>query len=76
MRLVTWNVNGVRSLQSYHPWNVTRQFRTVLDSFDADILCFQETKITRDRLEADLALVEGYDWSAIRTRGGRTRGQD
>jgi hypothetical protein len=73
MRLVTWNVNGVRSLQAYHPWNSTRLVCTVLDSFGADIVCFQETKITRDRLDADLALAQGYD-ACVRPRASAHRG--
>ena len=71
MRLVTWNVNGIRSLQSYHPWNASKSFKPVLDSFHADIICFQETKITRDRFSTDICLVDGYDAYATPTPARR-----
>lgn len=32
-----------------------------IDSFDADIICFQETKLTRETLDESLATVSGYD---------------
>ncbi|CAG8630732.1 13454_t:CDS:2, partial [Dentiscutata heterogama] len=34
---------------------------TILETLDADIICFQETKITLDRLEASMAIIPGYD---------------
>ncbi|CAG8812579.1 20984_t:CDS:2, partial [Gigaspora margarita] len=34
---------------------------TLLETLDADIICFQETKITLERLEASLAIIPGYD---------------
>jgi exonuclease III len=37
MRLVTWNINGIRSLKA--------DWRDVLASLDADIICLQETKV-------------------------------
>ncbi|KAI1312985.1 Class II abasic (AP) endonuclease [Mortierella claussenii] len=44
----------------------------ILDYLDADVICMQETKITRAKLESDLALVPGYDsyWSFHRTKSG------
>ncbi len=38
MRLVTWNINGIRSLKV--------DWKDVLSSLDADIICLQETKVT------------------------------
>ncbi|CAG8490370.1 13698_t:CDS:2 [Acaulospora morrowiae] len=61
MRLLTWNVNGLRSLVQYHPWNERKDYKTILDSLNADIICFQETKITLDRLESSMAIIPGYD---------------
>lgn len=45
-------------------------FKSVLDALDADIICFQETKIQRNKLEKQHALVDGYDafFSFSRTR--------
>lgn len=46
--------------------------KEILDYLDADVICLQETKITRSKLESDLALVPGYDsyWSFHRTKSG------
>ncbi|XP_042989673.1 DNA-(apurinic or apyrimidinic site) endonuclease 2 isoform X2 [Carya illinoinensis] len=64
MKIVTYNVNGLRSRIS--------QFGSLpklLDSFDADIICFQETKLRRQELTADLAVADGYEsfFSCTRT---------
>ena len=39
MKILTWNINGIRARG--------RNLKNILDSLDADIICFQETKITR-----------------------------
>jgi AP endonuclease 2 len=55
MRIVTWNVNGLRAV------TVAKGIRHILSSTKADILCVQETKLTRDKITEDLALVPGWD---------------
>ncbi|KAF9317669.1 Class II abasic (AP) endonuclease [Podila horticola] len=47
-------------------------WQEILDYLGADIICLQETKITRSKLESDLALVPGYNsyWSFHRTKSG------
>nr|XP_039253458.1 DNA-(apurinic or apyrimidinic site) endonuclease 2-like [Styela clava] len=64
MKLVTWNINGLRSMKG--------PIKPFLDGLDADIICFQETKITKDQIESDLALVDGYSsyFSFSQTRQG------
>ena len=47
MRLVTWNINGIRSLKS--------DWKDVLSSLDADIICLQETKVTSELLQVTLS---------------------
>lgn len=37
--IVTWNINGIRSIQ--------QDLRKIFDTLNADIICLQETKITR-----------------------------
>ncbi|XP_067249768.1 DNA-(apurinic or apyrimidinic site) lyase 2 isoform X2 [Chanodichthys erythropterus] len=39
MKIVTWNINGIRTFKN--------GIKKILDSFDADIICVQETKVTR-----------------------------
>ncbi|KAF9432935.1 Class II abasic (AP) endonuclease [Entomortierella beljakovae] len=74
MKFMTWNVNGIRALTQYHPYcdDLHKNYREILDYLDADVICFQETKITRSKLESDLALVPGYDsyWSFHKTKSG------
>lgn len=52
MKIVTWNINGLRATK--------QSFKQLLEFTDADILCLQETKITKDLLTSDIALVDGY----------------
>lgn len=56
MKIVTYNVNGLRPRIA--------QFGSLLkllDSFDADIICIQETKLRRQELRADLVIADGYE---------------
>ncbi|XP_078481257.1 DNA-(apurinic or apyrimidinic site) endonuclease 2-like [Ciona intestinalis] len=53
MKILTWNINGIRSSKS--------SMKSILDALDADVVCFQETKITKDQLDPDIALVDGYN---------------
>lgn len=39
MKIVTWNVNGIRSFDG--------KWKEVLENLKADIICVQETKVTR-----------------------------
>lgn len=39
LKIVTWNLNGIRSSQ--------QDLKTLFDSLECDIICLQETKITR-----------------------------
>ena len=41
MKLVSWNVNGIRAASIK-----SKSIKLLLDSLDADIICLQETKIT------------------------------
>ncbi|KAF4072250.1 hypothetical protein AMELA_G00260900 [Ameiurus melas] len=53
MKVVTWNINGIRTFKN--------GIKSALDSFDADIICVQETKVTRDLLDERTAIVDGYN---------------
>ncbi|XP_053058340.1 DNA-(apurinic or apyrimidinic site) endonuclease 2 isoform X1 [Acinonyx jubatus] len=77
LRVVSWNVNGIRSpLQGMiyeEPSNYAAMVvGRILDKLDADIVCFQETKVTRDVLTEPLAITEGYNsyFSFSRSRSG------
>lgn len=51
LRIMTWNINGLRSFNN---------FPDVVRELKADIICFQETKVTRDMLPEPSALIPGY----------------
>ncbi|ESW28131.1 hypothetical protein PHAVU_003G261600 [Phaseolus vulgaris] len=70
MKIVSYNVNGLRQRIAQFG-----SLRNLLNSFDADILCFQETKLPRQELTADLIMADGYEsfFSCTRTsQKGRT----
>ncbi|KAF8799986.1 DNase I-like protein [Phlegmacium glaucopus] len=61
MRVVTWNINGVRTLPQYHPWNTLKSHDDILNYLNADIICFQEVKSSRQALPKPVALPPSYD---------------
>ncbi|KAK9361669.1 Endonuclease/exonuclease/phosphatase [Lipomyces starkeyi] len=61
IRIVTFNICGIRNVLQFHPWNVCRSWATMFDMLDADIVCFQETKIQRKDIEESMALVPGFE---------------
>ncbi|CCJ29604.1 unnamed protein product [Pneumocystis jirovecii] len=60
MRLVSWNCNGIRNLFDYYPWCSEKSFEFMFKKLEADIICFQETKIQRKDLTYDMINVPGY----------------
>ncbi|KAJ8102857.1 Endonuclease/exonuclease/phosphatase [Lipomyces tetrasporus] len=61
IRIVTFNICGIRNVLQYHPWNVWRNWTMMFDMLDADIICFQETKIQRKDIEESMAIVPGFE---------------
>lgn len=53
MKLISWNVNGLRAVMK-------KDFLPVLDSLDADVLCIQETKAQEDQVVEALSSLQGY----------------
>lgn len=47
MRLISWNVNGIRSVMK-------KGFTDVLDELDADFVCIQETKAQSNQIKLNL----------------------
>ncbi|XP_004695074.1 PREDICTED: DNA-(apurinic or apyrimidinic site) lyase 2 [Condylura cristata] len=77
LRVISWNINGIRSplqgLVKEDPSSCTSvDMGLILDKLDGDIVCLQETKVTRDVLTEPLAIVEGYNsyFSFSRNRSG------
>lgn len=64
LKLVSWNVNGIRAAQK-------KGLFEVMGSFDPDILCLQETKAQVDQLSKKVFEPEGFNvyWSSAAKKG-------
>lgn len=62
MRLITWNVNGIRAVMK-------KGFEQILDYLDADIVCLQETKAQPDQIELDEGLYPYQYINSARRKG-------
>ena len=51
MKLISWNVNGLRAIYK-------KDFEKIFNSINADIFCVQETKMQEGQLEVNF---EGYE---------------
>ncbi|GJN34479.1 hypothetical protein PR202_gb23142 [Eleusine coracana subsp. coracana] len=69
VKIVTYNVNGLRPRVAQHG-----SLRRLLDSLDADIICFQETKLSRQDLSGDVIMAEGYEAFISCNRSSKGRG--
>ena len=70
MRLVSWNVNGLRAC-------VGKGFLEVFQNLDADVFCVQETKLQEGQIALELegyhqywnyAVKKGYSGTAVFTK--------
>ena len=70
MKLVSWNVNGIRAC-------VRKGFLEYFEKMDADIFCLQETKLQAGQIDLELkgyfqywnyALKKGYSGTAVFTK--------
>lgn len=64
MKLVSWNVNGVRAC-------LKCGFSSAFAGFGADVVCLQETKAEAAQVDTSLFLPAGYNayWSAAHKKG-------
>lgn len=60
-RLVTFNVCGIKNVLNYMPWSENKTFFHMFSLLEADIICFQETKIQRKDLTKEMAIVSGFN---------------
>lgn len=61
MRLVSWNVNGLRAV-------VKKGFEESILGLDADMFCLQETKLQEGQIDLDLPGYESY-WNYAEKKG-------
>lgn len=62
MRIVSWNVNGIRANHN------KGYFLPLIEKMKPDILCLQETKAERGQVEIDLPQYEEY-WNSAKRKG-------
>ena len=61
MRLISWNVNGLRAVMK-------KGFEEIFQSFDADFVCLQETKLQAGQIDLSFPGYESY-WSYAEKKG-------
>ncbi len=61
MRLVSWNVNGLRAV-------LKKDFLTIFDEFGADVFALQETKLQAGQVDLELPGYRQY-WSYAQKKG-------
>lgn len=61
MKLISWNVNGLRAC-------VTKGFIDYFNEVDADVFCLQETKLQEGQIELDLPGYHQY-WCSAEKKG-------
>ena len=61
MRYISWNVNGLRAVMK-------KGFEEVFQSFDADFVCLQETKLQAGQIELSFPGYESY-WNYAERKG-------
>jgi len=63
MKIVSWNVNGLRSV-------LEKDFRAQMQQLDADVICLQEIKSDRQQLQRPV--LDGYDehWNSSTVKKG------
>ena len=65
MKLISWNVNGLRAV-------VTKGFKNFFDQVDADIFCLQETKLQKEQVDDNIkSIFKGYNeyWNCAEKKG-------
>ena len=61
MRLISWNVNGIRAC-------ITKGFKEIFNELDADIFCIQETKCQEGQVELEFDGYTSY-WNSAEKKG-------
>lgn len=61
MKLISWNVNGLRAA-------MTKGFMEAFRQFDADVFCLQETKLQPEQIELELPGYTQY-WNSAEKKG-------
>ncbi|KAI5957562.1 APN2 [Candida theae] len=63
IRFVSFNVNGIKTVFNYHPWNkINNDLNTMFDLLQADLITLQELKLTEQSLGSlkDIGHLKNY----------------
>lgn len=61
MKLISWNVNGLRAIAG-------KGFADIFDAFDADCVCLQETKLQKGQIDLEFIGYRSY-WNYAQKKG-------
>lgn len=61
MKIISWNVNGIRSL-------LKKGFLEFINQYNPDILCLQETKASEEQVQMELPEYKQF-WSSAKKKG-------
>ena len=62
MRLISWNVNGIRAV-------IKKGFYDFMEEFNPDIICIQETKAHKDQVNLELEQYPYKFWNSAQKKG-------
>ena len=62
MRLISWNVNGIRAV-------IKKGFYDFMEEFNPDIICIQETKAHKDQVNLELDQYPYKFWNSAQKKG-------
>ena len=65
MKLVSWNVNGLRAV-------ITKGFQNFFNEIDADVFAIQETKMQENQIDEKISnIFKGYNcyWNSAEKKG-------
>ena len=62
MKIISWNVNGIRAV-------LKKGFLDFMDEYDPDIICIQETKAHKEQVELELDKYPYKYWNSAEKKG-------
>ena len=62
MKLISWNVNGIRAV-------IKKGFYDFVEKFQPDILCIQETKARKEQVDLQLPDYPYQYWNSAEKKG-------
>lgn len=61
IRMITFNINGYRTVFHYHPWNKLRNFANMYEALHGDIITLQELKVAAKDVDNSIGRLKGYN---------------